>query len=401
MNTSIDLAVGSKTWSVSVSDSVRVELRRRAFAAPTAGPRELVRAALETPFGFDSPLRRALTPDDRVTLVLDEGLPRVAEILGAVIEHLGTAGVPPTAVTVLVPPTDAGSPWIEDLPDEFSDVTLEVHDPEERTKLAYLATTKAGHRIYLNRSLVEADFVIVLTGRGFDPTFGYAGAEAAVYPALSDAETLAGFVGRFSTDNPNGKLTAETTEVTWLLGTPFFVQVIEGDGDDVQEVIGGLPDSTAEGTRRQEARWRTSVDERPSLVIATVGSADARVDFNALAAAAETAAKVVRPGGRVVVLSSAAPPLHEGAELLRQADDPATVGRMLQKRKPDDWPAAARWASAATRANLFVASGWPDEVTEELFATPLRSAAEVQRLINAAERVLVIPDAHKTVVDLR
>jgi len=40
-------------------------------------------------------------------------------------------------------------------------------------------------------------------------------------------------------------------------------------------------------------------------------------------------------------------------------------------------------------------------VSEELFATPIASASEVQRLIDAAELVLVIPDAHKTMVELR
>ena len=404
MSAPIELVVGTKTWTVSVPDHRRVELRREPFDAPAAGPRDLVRGALEAPFGFDAPLRRALTPDDRVALVLDEKLPHVAELLAGVIEHIGTAGVPPSAVTVLVPPSETGNPWVDDLPDEFADVTLEVHDPEARTKLAYLATTKTGRRVYLNRSLVEADFVVVLTGRGYDPTFGYGGAEAAIFPALSDAEALAGFVGQFSTDLPGKKRSAvadEAAEVAWLLGMPFFVQVIEGAGDEVQEVIGGLPDSTEEGTRRQDARWHGTVGERPDLVIATVGGADSRVTFASLAAAAVTAARVVRPGGRVAVLSTAAPVTHEGADILRQAADPGSVGKSLHKRKPDDWPAAAGWAAAARKASLFVACGWPDEVTEELFATPIGSAAEVQRLIDAAERLLVIPDAHKTVVELK
>jgi hypothetical protein len=37
-------------------------------------------------------------------------------------------------------------------------------------------------------------------------------------------------------------------------------------------------------------------------------------------------------------------------------------------------------------------------VTEELFATPIRDAAEVQRLVDMGGRVVVIPDAHRTIV---
>src|SRR5690349_23463352 len=38
-------------------------------------------------------------------------------------------------------------------------------------------------------TLVDADQLVVLTRRGYDPVLGYGGAEAALYPALSDEET--------------------------------------------------------------------------------------------------------------------------------------------------------------------------------------------------------------------
>jgi hypothetical protein len=40
-------------------------------------------------------------------------------------------------------------------------------------------------------------------------------------------------------------------------------------------------------------------------------------------------------------------------------------------------------------------SRYPDEVVEELLATPLTSARELQRLINAAGSVIILPDAHQ------
>ena len=45
---------------------------------------------------------------------------------------------------------------------------VEVHDPSDRKRLAYLATTKQGHRIYLNRTAVDADQLVVLTRRDYD-----------------------------------------------------------------------------------------------------------------------------------------------------------------------------------------------------------------------------------------
>ena len=40
---------------------------------------------------------------------------------------------------------------------------FQVHDPADRKKLSYLATTRQGRRIYLNRSAVDADQLIVLS----------------------------------------------------------------------------------------------------------------------------------------------------------------------------------------------------------------------------------------------
>ena len=76
------------------------------------------------------------------------------------------------------------------------------------------------------------------------------------------------------------------------------------------------------------------------------------------------------------------------------------IVKRLAKEKPDDRAACLLWCFAAKAGSVFLASGYPDEVAEELYATPIRSASEVQRLIDSAERVLLIPDAHRSMVTL-
>ncbi|MBN9517329.1 DUF2088 domain-containing protein [bacterium] len=394
----MDLPVGRGTWTIDVAPGKLVPVRPASVpSVPTAGPRELVRAALEAPFGFE-PLRRALTPADRVTVVFDPALPAAAELLAGVLDHLRTAGIEPAAVAVVTPP---GSPeaWIDDLPDEYADVTAETHDPADERKRAYLATTRGGRRVYLNRTLVEADAIIILTGRGYDPVTGYAGAEAAVFPALAEAPATPPEIEPKAAPAPEPTgLRAEAAEIAWLLGTPFLVQAIEGAGDAVQEVVAGLLDSSAEGVRRQDARWRGTVPERVGAVVAAVGGSPERVTFLDLAKAAACAARVVTKGGRIAVLSDATPALGEGAALLRSLDGPEGATKRLDKLNPPDRAACLLWAWAARRASLFVASGLPDDTVEELFATPLRTPVEVGRLAAAADAVVVIPDAHKTLV---
>jgi hypothetical protein len=86
-----ELVVGLSPWSQTVPDDHRVELRRAAFVPPAAPAAELTRVALERPIGFEA-MRRALTPDDRVTVVIDPRLPHLAEMLAEVLRHLGDFG---------------------------------------------------------------------------------------------------------------------------------------------------------------------------------------------------------------------------------------------------------------------------------------------------------------------
>jgi nickel-dependent lactate racemase len=378
--------------------------RRRPVACPSpppplVDPAAAVSAALEAPHGFP-PLRRALTPDDHIAVVLNERLPRLVDILTPLLEHVNGAGVAPERITLICPPSASRQPWLEDLPDAFEEVRLEVHDPTDRRRLSYLATMREGKRLYLNRTVVDADQVVVLAGRRYDPLLGYAGAEGEIYPGLSDAATR-------TETNTHGKLDTpgeaawpvrrEAVESAWLLGAPFFVQAIEAAGDELADVVAGAAEAGVEGQRRQDNCWRWKVGRAPDVVIAGLAGDPARQTFADLAAAAACAARVVRPGGRIALLCQAHPGLGN-TEALYGADGPREVLDRLRGKSDLDLIPALRWAGAAQHARLYLMSDLADDAVEDLFATPLRKGSEVQRLLDAGGSCLFLQDAHKALV---
>src|SRR5262249_31575743 len=157
----------------------------QALPAPIADPAAAVGDALEAPTRYP-PLRRALTPDDHVTVVVDERLPGLPQLVTSVVDHITSAGVSPEAGTLLCPPWSSPQGWVSDLPERLELVQVAPHAAGDRKQLAYLATTRKGRRIYLNRAVVDADQLVVLTGLRFDPQMGHAGAAGAVFPAMSD-----------------------------------------------------------------------------------------------------------------------------------------------------------------------------------------------------------------------
>lgn len=362
-----------------------------------ADPAAAVRAALEEPHGFP-PLRRALTPDDHIAIVLDEELPHLAELLVPLLEHIHGAGVAPESMTLLCAPSASKQAWIEDLPDDFQDVHVEVSDPDDRRRMAYLATTHKGKRLYMNRTLVDSDQIVVLSGRRYDPLLGYSGAEGSLYPALSDKETRQEMSQRVNLGAPEAApwpARKAATETAWLLGAPFFVQVVESAGDGVAQVVAGTTEASREGQRLLDASWRRSVPRPADLVIAGVSGDPSRHTFAVLAAALACAARVVQPGGRIALLSQAEPVLGADVEMLRNADDPREILKQLHNAQTVELAPVLRWAAAAAQARLNVLCGLPDDSVEELFATALHAAREVQRLIDAGGSCLFLPDAHK------
>ncbi|HEV3258215.1 MAG TPA: lactate racemase domain-containing protein [Gemmataceae bacterium] len=393
----VRIQYGREHLDVDVRDGSLVGVREQAPAGPLPDPAAAVRDALENPLGFPA-LRRALTPDDHVAVVVDPQLPQFAALLTAVLEHLARARVAPGAITLVCPPT-ATPVRLDDLPQDFHDVRVEVHDPADRKQLSYLATTRQGRRLYLNRTAVDADQLIVLARCGYDPLLGYSGAEGALYPALADEATRQEMWGRLSLEAPGHDpwpVRREAAEVAWLLGAPFMVQVIQGSDADIVHVVAGVADTSAEGHRLLDARWRKVVDRPAQTVVAGIAGAPGQQGFAALASALACAARVVQAEGRIVLLSAAQPTLGPAAELIRQAEDPERALTLLRQHTSPDIAAAFQWASSVQRASVYLLSGLPAETAEDLFTTPLDHAGQVQRLLNADGPFLFLPDADKT-----
>jgi nickel-dependent lactate racemase len=388
----VDIDLGQNHLGVQVPDAQVVSVRREPPAPPIADVVAAIGTALETPVRFP-PLRPALTPPDHATIVLDE-------LLVPVFEHLARAQIAPAAITLLCPTEELRERWKSALPEA---ARVEAHDPHDRKQLRYLATTQGGRRIYLNRAVVEADQLVVLTRRGYDPLLGYSGSEGALFPVLSDDETRRELCGELSMAAPeevDWPVRDEAVEVAWLLGTPFLIQLIDGPGESLAHVVGGTADSSADAEELLDARWRTVLPEPADTVVASLSGTAAEQDFRALARALACAARVVKPNGRIVILSHASGELGPGAELLRQFDDPQHALAALREQNPPDLAAAFQWANGVQQASVYLMSALPSDAAEELFTTPVENERQVQRLLDNNGTCVFLPDADKTLAVL-
>jgi hypothetical protein len=96
------------------------------------------------------------------------------------------------------------------------------------------------------------------------------------------------------------------------------------------------------------------------------------------------------------LLTDTALKLDPVIDFLRQMESAENALALLRKHTLADPASAFLWATAARRASIYLLSRVPVDMVEELFATPLENASQVQRLLDGKGKCLIIPDAHKS-----
>ncbi|WP_166825154.1 lactate racemase domain-containing protein [Thalassoroseus pseudoceratinae] len=383
----------------------QIEADRVVAAMPTPESVDDVKASalavLQQPLDFP-PLSQSVIPDDHVVLAVDPATPDAASLVAACWVCLEEAGISAENVLILETETlgDSASPPVDprrELPEAVrARVQWKRHRPGSADDCAYLATTAAGERIYLAPELVHADAVITIGLLGFDPLLGYRGTNSVFYPGLSTAEAVKKSQGQGHQElRPNDErpLRQLVDEIGWLLGTLFTLQVIPSVTGGVSEVLAGALDSVLrEGKKRLDELFRIELDYRAETVVVSIGKT-ASDPWQALGAALAVSRNLVGREGKVVLLSSLDQSPQSGVELLQTHDEPLDILPKLQHVNPDDREAATQLAKTLDWAGVYLLSGLPDEVVEELGVMPIGSTDEVERLLAREDQIVFIPAA--------
>ena len=312
-------------------ESLEFELPEENLVATWRGPDgkdvsgrdEAVRRALETPSDYP-PLRQMVVPGDLVVFALDPTIPEYGPVLAALASTLEASGIERGNMTVL---SSSRAPAAAQQPVP-SGIGLVVHDPNDRGQIAYLATTKQGRRIYLNRLLADADLVIPVGRIGYDARLGYRGPWSVLFPEMSDPDTIQAFRGEFRDERrglvaPSGRLRSRGVVRGELVVRDAFPP---GTGTRRLGARrgGGRPRYVRTRTGNRGARTALDVPDRfaAELVVVGIGRPGAVASLESLADGLATACRLVQHGGKIVVLSRATGDIGPSLRSLIDADDP-------------------------------------------------------------------------------
>lgn len=278
---------------------------------------------LQVPLDFP-PIRDAIVPGDKVTLAVDPNVPELAEVIRGVATAVQAADAGSVTVAVW---DEASDETIEALKEiDLPGIQIERHNCENREQLRYLAADDLADPVYLNRSVIDADFVLpVISRRATDAV--HQNDPTGVFPAMADSATR----NRLRDLGDPAKQETKLPQIGWLLGVHVLV-TINADADGLAgSVIAGTPEAIV---RQSNGRERGPDDAPPSasLLIASLDGDGQQQTWANAARAIDAALNYVAPGGTIVLWTEIS---ESPANALQEITDESTDGSVPPESDSD------------------------------------------------------------------
>lgn len=250
---------------------------------------------LDAPEDFP-PIDAAIVPGDRVAVVLDPNVPEITDVLTGVLRTLSQSDIGGIDIVLW---DEATEETIGAVRDAAGDHPVSVHTSQRRDELRYLGADDDADPVYLNRIVVDADFVLPVHAiRAWDVSMQRD--LTGIFPSLVDSATKNRFLGAVETASKNTAVAKMATETRWLLGVQLVLTVTANAEGQAGEIVAGTPEAIAKRIA-PVSRKPDGFPPDAALVVASLdGNAQQQTWANAVRAA-EAASRYSGNGGTIVV----------------------------------------------------------------------------------------------------
>jgi nickel-dependent lactate racemase len=397
----IDFSIGPNPagiMSLNTPNGMHVTAVNAAQVTPVVDFELAVQEALASPIDF-VPLSQSVFPGDTVAIAVGPEVPRINEVVIALLKCFEDTQASMADITVVVPyDGETAGQLKEAIASDFSSVGFQVHDAHDDEALAYLAASAVGDPIMVNRTLCDADVVIPITTVRHDGMLGYNGGFDGLIPEFSDAATQQRFCELISATDETGGMQrrGDVRETAWLLGIQLSVRVVPDSIGGVASILagmGGQLDVAAE----EELKQACSVSpEQAPLVIASVGGNAGAGYWRSLANAAHAASQFVQANGVVVLLSDLNESVGTATRFLADLDDESAGRRVMESQQPDQIIAMELLRLRGICRIYFCCGGRQDEL-EEIGVGFAANISEIENLCTEYDKCVVLHGADRVI----
>jgi nickel-dependent lactate racemase len=272
-----------------------------------------IAAALDSPLG-KPPLEQAVRPGDRVLILTDDNTrpTPVRLILPHILERLQRAGVSEARIQILIASGTHRAMAQEEI---VAKVGAEVarrfpvtcHRCDDPSVLVKVGTSQEGIEVWLNRAVVDADFVIGIGNVVPHPHVGWAGGAKILYPGVAGAKTVAAFhrvgaddpINCLGRDNVPARRSLESLADT--VGLDFIVDTVLTRDHRLHRVFCGDHRQAQRAAQRATfAVYGVPVSRRYDIVVAN--SYPAFLEFWQAGKGIFSADRIINEGGTIILV---------------------------------------------------------------------------------------------------
>ena len=294
-----------------------------------------VREALRNPIGTP-PLKEVVKTGDKVAMVVSDitrAWVKFDQFLPVLLDELNEAGIPDQDMFIVIAP---GAHRLN-TKEEFvvlcgekvcQRVAVSNHECHNQDELVYTGKTSGGVECYINKSVAEADKVILTGGIVHHLMAGFGGGRKAVLPGISGFKTIQGNhlfcmnkeVGKGL--NPNcisGKLDGNEMNEDMVeqaaLAKPDFLlnAVFTPENKFAKFVAGHWYEAWLAGTKMVDEIYGISITAQADLVVSSAGGFPKDINLYQGVKTIDNAYMAAKPGG-VVICFMELPDIMEPAE---------------------------------------------------------------------------------------
>ena len=380
-----------------------VELKTKRIAT-LQRPEEIIAQALEQPIGcfpFAQLFKKAghivlLVPDD----LHDSGGEHYLPLL---LRRLKAVGVSMREVTILVAGAWGarrnGVPHLIAGEEDAGYPRVVYHDANDAKSLEYAGETKRGTPVFVNRLLVDAEYVLLCGASGHHSFAGYRGGPELIVSSCAGRETLERNLflacdlaqGRLHPRCYDGVLTGnpvqeDMREAFRFLSFNFLLHTIVNDRNQVVSAVAGEPlQAHAAGCHMVDDIYRVPVAQMADLTIVSAGGHPHDRNFLEAHRALHHACRVTNPGGTIIFVAECARGL--GSPHLLPASS-AEVLRMAAPQELGHYPPEMVWALSTKQKardyRVIAVTNLAEKIVAGLGLTHAASLREALQLAQAA-----------------
>ncbi len=415
----VQLPYGNSTLEVAIPAANLAGVLLRQPAQPVENEAVAISRALLAPTSSARVIER-LKPTDKVVVLVTDNTracpdDRLLPILLTEIEQV----VPGENITVVVAlglhaPLERAA-LIKKLGQRVvDDYRVLNHDPR-RTVL--LGQTTRGTPVEIFQEAAEADFLL---STGFiEPHFfaGFSGGRKSIAPGISSAQAIAHNHSFEMLENPAaiaGNLSGnpvheDMLEQAKVAGLDFILNVLlDREGRIVQVVAGDPVQAHARGCRMEKKLATARIDREADITITSNSGAPLDLDFYQTCKALDTAHRITRPGGVILVASLC----NEGVgpqsffDLQAASPDPGDLIERIRNREVEGVVWQNQLLARVLKDHpVYLVSCLPPQVVEKLHLHPVPSIEagleEALAACGKSARVAVIPEGPRVLAAVK